>query len=608
MIAYSSYKGQPTITLTNDRHKSGLDFDLTNAQLILAHIDDIRTWVSQNSRPSEPTRPTPDRQTLASLPLAGATLLNLNSVKQLPAGKATAADANTPQPPQPATQAPLGQQIFDTLLRSQNTTTTQKKGSTEQTAYVSNVRYSTFCTLRQHALNLGGSERKLANNITINWHDAGTTYTFMYLNKLQAARLTKTTISAATRPARRSKASRSAPQQPTSPGTPGAPPAVYIGKTQVRKAEIHVSWLGSDSVTPYYFDLKLTGTLPDHSSSEPLYHRLTSDRVQLFALYGRESRHCDTISLSEWSRWTDTLPVLASPYTGNGIQITPELGQTAHDWIAHRQVSPTTLSPTSLPTTPSASGNHHPLSANLSPTSQKPQGPRISSASELAPISTNPQLCHIPSPAELAQRVPTQSDNENSADLPARASTHLQGPQPEPTPIPCAVCGKPVEHPVEGDEPVCLNCIDVLMGRSVPQYQRMLASIDAAEQAKPKPQPTPGANTIQVTRRKSKRYVHGYGEEKTDMYAEVERNKSIRIFGRYSGNTYFDKTFKMGDQAEYHSYNLTYTGKIIQISDKCITVRTSSSTTRRLDLHTFCWRNHDFDLQAIADRNARWSD
>jgi hypothetical protein len=62
----------------------------------------------------------------------------------------------------------------------------------------------------------------------------------------------------------------------------------------------------------------------------------------------------------------------------------------------------------------------------------------------------------------------------------------------------------------------------------------------------------------------------------------------------------------VGELAEYDSYNLSYTGKITKITEKCVTI-VSYGTTHRLDLSSFCWRNWDFNAAETAARNAETS-
>ena len=70
-------------------------------------------------------------------------------------------------------------------------------------------------------------------------------------------------------------------------------------------------------------------------------------------------------------------------------------------------------------------------------------------------------------------------------------------------------------------------------------------------------------------------------------------------------------TFRVGDIAEYDSYNLRYLGEITKITQKAITVvshkGSSIEATHRLSLYEFCWRNDNFDLEAARAENAETS-
>lgn len=66
--------------------------------------------------------------------------------------------------------------------------------------------------------------------------------------------------------------------------------------------------------------------------------------------------------------------------------------------------------------------------------------------------------------------------------------------------------------------------------------------------------------------------------------------------------------FAIGDWAEYDSYNLHYTGRIVAIGRKTVTIEaypgTINARRHRLKLSTFAWRNWDYDGTRIAERNA----
>ena len=58
-----------------------------------------------------------------------------------------------------------------------------------------------------------------------------------------------------------------------------------------------------------------------------------------------------------------------------------------------------------------------------------------------------------------------------------------------------------------------------------------------------------------------------------------------------------ERTFNVGDQAEYDSYNLSYYGPIKSITKKNVIIKEKhGDRTRRLPFTTFHWRNINFDL------------
>lgn len=93
---------------------------------------------------------------------------------------------------------------------------------------------------------------------------------------------------------------------------------------------------------------------------------------------------------------------------------------------------------------------------------------------------------------------------------------------------------------------------------------------------------------------------------------EIEPKKSIRLYGTFNnltaGPRQYDITFRIGDVAEYDSYNLKYTGRIVSIGEKTVTIEDrhngcSAPSRRRLDLADFANRNWDFDAEKIAAHN-----
>lgn len=95
----------------------------------------------------------------------------------------------------------------------------------------------------------------------------------------------------------------------------------------------------------------------------------------------------------------------------------------------------------------------------------------------------------------------------------------------------------------------------------------------------------------------------------------LDRNKTITIDCFYKNAVKPRQTittFSVGDQAEYGSYNLSYTGTITGITDKTVTIVESKGTrnevTHRLKLAEFCWRNWNFDLEKTKKDNAAWMD
>lgn len=92
--------------------------------------------------------------------------------------------------------------------------------------------------------------------------------------------------------------------------------------------------------------------------------------------------------------------------------------------------------------------------------------------------------------------------------------------------------------------------------------------------------------------------------------------KQIRIVGARSGRYYtngqdrtHDITFKVGDTAEWGSYNLTYTGTITKITGKRVFIRKYDNAPQKsFTIEGFVQTNWDFDLKEIQKRNSQWMD
>lgn len=92
-------------------------------------------------------------------------------------------------------------------------------------------------------------------------------------------------------------------------------------------------------------------------------------------------------------------------------------------------------------------------------------------------------------------------------------------------------------------------------------------------------------------------------------HAEIGRS-SIRVFGimtnHVNGPQQFNKTFKVGDCAEYGSYNLIYTGTITNIGPKSVSIAHGTEQqpeTTRLSIYEFIDRNWNFDAEKIEKYN-----
>jgi hypothetical protein len=126
------------------------------------------------------------------------------------------------------------------------------------------------------------------------------------------------------------------------------------------------------------------------------------------------------------------------------------------------------------------------------------------------------------------------------------------------------------------------------------------------------------ANLIRVMTKARKHLGRAIPSEPTKYQVECT---GVSKFG-YNGITVFSDqrdgtvkqgtSFVVGDIAEYGSYNLSYTGEITKITDKCVTIvaykgHRGMEEAHRLDINEFCWRNHNFNAAETARQNAETS-
>jgi hypothetical protein len=89
----------------------------------------------------------------------------------------------------------------------------------------------------------------------------------------------------------------------------------------------------------------------------------------------------------------------------------------------------------------------------------------------------------------------------------------------------------------------------------------------------------------------------------------IDINKSKDLIAIYEEGKCTAR-FNLGDLAEYNSYNLSYLGKIIQITESTVTIEEphnmygeNHGRRHRLNMNEFCWRNSGFDLAKTIKRN-----
>lgn len=82
------------------------------------------------------------------------------------------------------------------------------------------------------------------------------------------------------------------------------------------------------------------------------------------------------------------------------------------------------------------------------------------------------------------------------------------------------------------------------------------------------------------------------------------------IVERIEGGTVISaKRFEVGDIVEYDSFNMSYMGKITNITAKCVIVKIDPCRrlTRRMKPGEFAWRNWNFNASSAQAKNSETS-
>ena len=124
---------------------------------------------------------------------------------------------------------------------------------------------------------------------------------------------------------------------------------------------------------------------------------------------------------------------------------------------------------------------------------------------------------------------------------------------------------------------------------------------------------TPGTPLVSVMRKAHKWLGQDVPAKATEYYvAHTGKGKTagISIYEDIKGTITHRRDFKVGDVAEHNSYNLSYFGIILAITEKTVTISEHVSNNHprqkknRLTLEEFCWRNKNFDHDKAAAENA----
>ena len=108
---------------------------------------------------------------------------------------------------------------------------------------------------------------------------------------------------------------------------------------------------------------------------------------------------------------------------------------------------------------------------------------------------------------------------------------------------------------------------------------------------------------------------HFEGEVAVGNHAVVTTGESVTLWGvqtrRTTGLAPYRLTFKVGDFAVYDSYNLVYTGLIVAIGAKTVTIEASCTgrkSAKQLSIAEFSRRNWNYNAEKISRQNSDWID
>lgn len=112
-----------------------------------------------------------------------------------------------------------------------------------------------------------------------------------------------------------------------------------------------------------------------------------------------------------------------------------------------------------------------------------------------------------------------------------------------------------------------------------------------------------------LSKPRTSRGVKYEGSPLYQMTADIEKDHWIHIKGTMYSGLVVDKIFHLGDYAEYNSYNMRYYGKIVAISEKCVTIEerygyNGSPRRHRLSIYQFTYKNYNFEIETVKKENS----